>query len=174
MSDIEETKPSGTVAEAVQEEPVRVLLLDDDIRQPAAALHHPAQVWICHRDRQHHRRSRGDARPHRHRRARLPSRSRTIRHARWPPISANAGRRSPSSSSPPPSSDALAESKTCICSRATAPSTIWSPHFAPLRPNAAASPSSWMRATSSTPASTWRWATTLSSRSSTPTATGST
>ena len=29
MSDIEEIKPSGTVAEAVQEEPVRVLLLDD-------------------------------------------------------------------------------------------------------------------------------------------------
>src|SRR6201987_326784 len=29
MSDIEETKPSGTVAEAVQEEPVPVLLLDD-------------------------------------------------------------------------------------------------------------------------------------------------
>ena len=29
MSDIEEIKPAGTVAEAVQEEPVRVLLLDD-------------------------------------------------------------------------------------------------------------------------------------------------
>ena len=31
MSDIEEIKPAGMVAEAVQEEPIRVLLLDDDV-----------------------------------------------------------------------------------------------------------------------------------------------